>query len=298
VLFRFGEYTLDSQRHELRRDEKLCSLEPQVFDVLLYLVEHRNRVVTRQDLLTAVWHGRIVSDAALDTRVNAVRNAIGDNGVEQRLIRTLRGRGFRFVGAVDEETPGLKATEIMADHYTNPVPFDYPTIAVLPFDSNSADRRQRALADGIADDLIAALSKVGWLSVAARSTSFPLRGQLLTNTQLAKKIGVRYLLNGSVRAQADRIRVALQLIDAITDRRMWTGSYDQDTVTGFALQDQTCEGVTTATEPQLSIARHWRINCKEAVNFNDWKCLVCALSLMVVRLSIHQVFQRPTGHSL
>ena len=84
MLFRFAGYALDKQRRELRHGEALCSLEPQVFDVLSYLIEHRDRVISRQALLTAVWHGRAVSDSALDARINAARNAIGDNGVEQR----------------------------------------------------------------------------------------------------------------------------------------------------------------------------------------------------------------------
>lgn len=284
VLFRFAEYTLDSQRRELRRGGVLRSLEPQVFDVLLFLIQHRHRVVARQELLTAVWRGRNVSEAALDTRISAARNAIGDNGVEQRLIRTLRGKGFRFVASVHSETLESNATHIIEERDNDPVFFDYPAIAVLPLDSTGADPRQRALADGIADDLITALSKIGWLSVAAGAASFSAGAQFLTHAQVAKKIGVRYLLNGSVREQADRIRITLRLVDAVMGRQIWTDSSDQDTVTGFALQDQICERIMAAIEPQLFIAEHLRIQRKEAANCNDWECLVRALSLMNTRV--------------
>jgi TolB-like protein/tetratricopeptide (TPR) repeat protein len=165
----------------------------------------------------------------------------------------------------------------------DPVVFDYPAIAVSPLDCIAADPRQRALADGIADDLIAALTKIGWLSVATRATSLPLKERALTGLQIARTIGVRYLLSGRVRPHGDRIRITLQLIDAIVDRQIWTGSYDQDTFAGFALGDEICERIVTAIEPQLFIAEHLRINGKEAANFNDWECLVRALSLMNTR---------------
>lgn len=282
MRFRFGKYTIDSRLRELRRDDELCGLEPQVFDVLLYLIEHRNRVVARQDLLTAVWRGRIVSDSALDARINAARNAIDDNGIEQRLIRTLRSKGYRFVGSIVEEaTAGL--TEIATDRHMGSGGFNYPTIAVLPLDSNGTDARYHALADGIAEDLIVALAKISWLSVATRATSFSVRGQTFNPLQAANRMRVRYLLSGSVRSQSGRIRITLQLIDAITDRQIWTSSYDQDGVSDFAHQDQICERIISAIEPQLFIAEHLRINSKELANFNDWECIVRALSLMNTR---------------
>lgn len=284
MLFRFAAYALDKQRRELRHGEQLCSLEPQVFDVLSYLIEHRDRVVSRQALLTAVWHGRTVSDSALDARIHAARNAVGDNGVEQRLIRTLRGKGFRFVGPVEEEMPGATGPELVTDRRIDRATFDYPTIAVLPINANSADVGHRVLADGITDDLLLALSKISWLSVATRGASHYIKSQSPPTVQIAQKIGVRYLLSGSVRAQSDRIRITLQLVDAIIDRQIWTAAYDQDTVTCFVLQDDICDRIIAAIEPRLFIAEHLRINHKDTTNFNDWECLLRALSLMNTRV--------------
>ena len=97
MRYLFEDYALDTDRRELRRGGTLVAIEPQVFDLLAYLVQHRDRVVTKDDLFAAVWNGRFVSESALTTRINAARVAVGDNGATQRVIHTLRGRGFRFV---------------------------------------------------------------------------------------------------------------------------------------------------------------------------------------------------------
>jgi DNA-binding winged helix-turn-helix (wHTH) protein len=110
VQFRFENQILDSDRRELRRGSELVSLEPQVFDLLLYLVQNRDRVVSKDDLIASVWGGRIVSDSTLDSRINATRKAVGDSGDEQRLIRTVARKGVRFVGAVDEATKNETST--------------------------------------------------------------------------------------------------------------------------------------------------------------------------------------------
>src|ERR1700730_12800026 len=142
VLYRFDDFVLDSTRRELRRGDSLVAVEPQVFDVLQFLIRARERVVSRDDLLAAVWDGRIVSEATLSSRVNSARAAIGDNGKEQRLIRTLPRKGIRFVGAVREESDPpsesvLEAVlETMKPRMAEP---EGPSIAVLPFTNMSGD---------------------------------------------------------------------------------------------------------------------------------------------------------------
>src|SRR5262249_5585818 len=144
LIFRFEDCALDAERRELRRGGVVCPLEPQVFDLLEYLIRHRDRVVGKDDIFKAVWRARIVSDATLSTRLNAARHAIGDNGVEQRLIRTLRTKGFRFVGAVREQQPAVRAAwqAAGADVGGPSSVLDRPTIAVLPLMNLSGERRQ------------------------------------------------------------------------------------------------------------------------------------------------------------
>jgi DNA-binding winged helix-turn-helix (wHTH) protein len=162
---------LDTDRRELRRGADLLSVTPQVFDVLDYLIRNRERVVSKDDLVAAVWGGRIVSDAALTTRINVVRNAIGDSGEDQRLIKTLPRKGFRFVGAVREEkepTAAKVANAAEPPRAAFTVP-DMPSIAVLPFINLSSDAEQEYFADGIVEDVITELSRFSELFVIARN---------------------------------------------------------------------------------------------------------------------------------
>jgi DNA-binding winged helix-turn-helix (wHTH) protein len=173
MIFRFDDYEINSDRRELRRAG--IHVEPQVFDVLVYLVQHRDRVVSKDELIAAVWGGRIVSDSTLTSRINATRNAVGDSGKEQRLIRTVARKGFRFVGAVRTQP---NATGPASDlhppseiyEYSRaglPLP-DRPAIAILPFLNMSGDPEQEYFSDGISEDIITALSK---LRLSARSAS-------------------------------------------------------------------------------------------------------------------------------
>ena len=162
----------------MRRDGVPCSLEPQVFDLLEFLIRNRDRVVSKKDVLNAVWGGRIVAGTALDTRVSAARHAIGDNGAEQRLIRTIRTKGFRFIGFVREETRAKGGTALQRKAASAHSFADEPTIAVVPLANLSSDTGQESIADGMTEDLITVLSKVGWLVVAPRTSSLRMQGSV------------------------------------------------------------------------------------------------------------------------
>ena len=170
LRYLFEGYSLDTGRRELRRPPDIVPVEPQVFDLLVYLVRHREHVVSKDDLFAAVWNSRIVSESALTTRINAVRAAVGDSGQEQRLIRTLRGRGFRFVAEVRESVEPTASASLAAT--IPPALPDRPTIAVLPFLNLSGDPEQEYFVDGMVDDVLSALSRVRWLFVIARQSSF------------------------------------------------------------------------------------------------------------------------------
>ena len=194
MLYHFNDFVLDTNRRELRRGDELISVEPQVFDLLEFLIRSRERVVSRDDLLAAVWRGRIVSEATLSSRVNSARSAIGDSGEEQRWIRTLPRKGVRFVGEVREEADRpaeSSAPESAMAPLGDP---DRPSIAVLPFTNMSGDPEQEYFADGISEDIITALSRVSRLSVIARNSSFTYKGKAVDVRQVGRELGVFYVL--------------------------------------------------------------------------------------------------------
>ena len=164
VPFLFEDYTFDSCRRELRRGAELVPITPQVFDLLDYLIRNRERVVSKDDLISAVWNGRIVSDAALTTRLNAARTAIGDNGEKQRLIKTLPRKGFRFIGAVQEALrPAVEPVGSAADSSDSTPSLLSPprlSIVVLPFTNLSGDPEQGYFVDGVTESLTTDLSRI------------------------------------------------------------------------------------------------------------------------------------------
>ena len=186
-------------------------MQPQVFDLLVHLLKNRDRVVSRDDLIALVWGGRIVSDSTLDSRINAARNAIGDNGKEQKLIRTIPRKGIRFVGAVDEQSdshpPDCRPAETRheaAAHRRLALP-DRPAIAVLPFNNMSGDPEQEYFSDGISEDIITALSKLRWFFVIARNSSFTYKGKAV-HIEAGRRRARRALRRRGQRAQERRSR--------------------------------------------------------------------------------------------
>jgi adenylate cyclase len=218
VLLAFGDNVLDSERRELRRGAAPIAVEPQVFDLLLYLVQQRDRVVSKDDLLQAVWGGRIVSDSALAARINAARRALGDDGKAQGWIRTLPRKGVRFLGAVREEPEAAPASS----------PPPRLSIVVLPFTNLSDDREQQYFADGVTEDLTTDLSRISGAFVIARSTAFTYKGKSVDVKQLGRELGVHYVLEGSVRRAADRVQVNVQLIDAESSAHVWADRFEAD----------------------------------------------------------------------
>ena len=220
LLYWFEDCAIDTDQRELRRRAAVVPLEPKVFDLLVYLVEHRQRVVTKDDLLASLWNGRIVSESAVSTRINAARAAIGDNGEEQRLIKTMPRVGLRFVGEVREQ-PGQRQPSANGGPNAPPPPFalpDRPSIAVLPFDNMSGGSEQDYFADGMAEEIITALSRCAGLFVIARNSSFTYRGKSVDVRQVGRELGVRYVIEGSVRRSANRLRFTGQLVDTTTGR--------------------------------------------------------------------------------
>jgi adenylate cyclase len=248
----FEEFAFDIDRRELHRGADVVSITPQVFDLLEYLIRNRERVVSKDELINAVWNGRIVSDAALATRLNAVRAAIGDTGEEQRLIKTLPRKGFRFVGQVRETREVADPNPRDAPESALALP-DKPSIAiaVLPFENMSGDPEQEYFADGMVEEIITALSRFKLAFVIARNSSFTYKGKAVNVKQVGRELGVRYVLEGSVRKAAGKVRITGQLVDAISGAHIWADRFERDLTDVFALQDEVTVAVVSAIHPKI-----------------------------------------------
>jgi len=285
VQFLFDNHALDTDRRELRRGSERIAVEPQVFDLLVYLVQNCDRVVSKDDLIASVWRGRIVSDSTLTSRINAVRKAVGDSGEDQKLIRTVARKGLRFIGAVHAKSNGREPTHAIGppgevrerSRPALPLP-DRPAVAVLPFVNMSGEAEQEYFSDGISEDIITALSKLRWFFVIARNSSFIYKGKAVHMKQVAEELGVRYVLEGSVRKGGDRVRITAQLNDVATGSHLWAERYDRELADVFAVQDEITEAIVAAIEPQLYAAENFRAQRKPPNSLDAWDLVMRALS--------------------
>ncbi|KRQ94094.1 adenylate cyclase [Bradyrhizobium jicamae] len=250
----FEEYALDTDRRELHRGAKLVPITPQVFDLLHYLIKHRGRVVSKDDLISAVWNGRIVSDAALTTRLNAVRVAIGDSGDEQRFIKTMPRKGFRFVGAAQEVNTSTDEPVGWVVHDEDMTPRSSSprlSIVVLPFANLSSDSEQDYFVDGVTESLTTDLSRISGSFVIGRHTAFTYRGKAANLKQVGRELNVRYVLEGSVQRRDSRLRVNVQLIDAESGTHLWADRFDKPVSNLFDLQDEIVAQLANALTAKL-----------------------------------------------
>jgi TolB-like protein len=264
VVLAFGEHRLDIGRRELRYRDQLVELEPKAFDLLAFLVLNRDRVVSKDELIEAVWGGRIVSESALTTRINSVRRALGDDGTAQRFIRTFIRKGTRFIAEVG------KLSEAAAPASVRTVPPEKPSIAVLPFQNLSGDPEQEYFVEGMVEEITTAIARFTWLLVIARNVSSTSTAREVDLKRAARELGVRYLLEGSVRKTRSRVRIAGQLIDSETGAHIWAERFDGTLEDVFDLQDQVASAVAGAIEPRLRLAEIARAGRKPTGNLNAY----------------------------
>lgn len=263
--FQFAGYTLDIAQGSLLAADHEVELRHKAFEVLRFLVENADRIVTKDELIQAVWPNVVVTDDVLTHCISEVRNAIGDN--RQSIIRTMPRRGYRFAAAVAEVaangTPASKLpppSSLQAggrSHGDEKVALslpELPSIAVLPFQNMSGDIEQEYFADGVVEEIITALSRFSGLFVIARNSSFTYKGRSVDIKQVGRELGVRYVLEGSVRPGGDRVRITGQLIDTATGAHLWADRFEGDAKALFELQDQVTTSVVGAIAPKLEQA--------------------------------------------
>jgi TolB-like protein len=262
----FGRYRLEP-RGGLMSGDRSVRLTPKALALLSYFAERPGEVIPKEELFGAVWPEVTVGDAALVTCIQELRKALGDDARRPRYIETLHRRGYRFIGK-PAATPRQPAVYDSQPALALP---DRPSIAVLPFENMSADQDQEYFADGISEDLITALSRIHWLFVIARNSSFVYKHRAVDIKQVSRELGVRYVLEGSVRRAGSRIRITAQLIDAITGGHHWAERYDREPGDIFAVQDEITRNVVAAIEPRLLAAEGVRALSRSPDDLGAWE---------------------------
>lgn len=273
MRYHFEDFVLDKSRHELLHRGVARPVAPQVIDLLAHLIDHRDRVVSKEELIVAVWNGRAVSDAALTTRVNVLRNTLHDDGRAQRLIRTHPRKGFRFIGEVRAEGWPASLPALTSN--------GAPSIAVLPFANLSGDPAQDFVGDVLADEVLTELARLRWLLVIARNSSFTYKGSAVDIRKIGSQLGVGYVLEGGARHRDGRVRVTCRLIDASTALQVWSARYDRNAFDVHQVLDEIAEAVVTETAPAILEAERNRIARLSLDDLTAWEAFQRGVARML-----------------
>jgi adenylate cyclase len=273
-VWRFEDFELDPVAYRLLHNDRIVRLERIPFELLRLLVERRGQLVTREEILERVWGKGVFVDSenSINTAVRKIRRALNDDADAPRFVVTVPARGYRFVASIQETNGAIVAPKGVPIFPVNSTPSqqsraagihtgqalplalpDKPSIVVLPFTNLSGDREQEYFSDGLTDDLISSLARLPGLFVIARTSAFTYKGRAMKVQDISREIGVRFVLDGSVRRAANRVRVTAQLVDATTGGHLWAERYDRPMKDIFALQDEIVRRIVTTLNLQLSL---------------------------------------------
>ena len=268
MKYRFEQFVLDTDQFELRQNDLLLKVEPQVIELLVLLVSNSDRLISKDEIMEKVWNGRVVTDASLSSRIRTARRVLGDNGINQKMIRTIHKKGYSFVAQVRTEESESRFSLVENE---NKEDLKIPSIAVLPFQNISADVEHELLTDGITEDTITALSMFSNLMVIARSSTAAYKGRVVDVKQVGREQGVRYVLEGSVRKVAEKVRVTASLIDSTTSHPIWSQRYDRMLDDIFLAQDELVREIVVALDVTLGEGEQARVWSRGTSNVAAWE---------------------------
>jgi TolB-like protein/DNA-binding winged helix-turn-helix (wHTH) protein len=298
VRYRVAQFEIDPTRHEVRRAGESVHIEPQVFDLIVHLMRNRDRIVSKDELIETIWNGRIISEAALSSRVNGARRVLGDNGNDQVFIRTLHKRGFRFVADVQEVTispdqgvplapvavaPDNAPAEILPSVELNSLndvvsesiraeAITRSSIAVMPFGNMSGDPENDYFSYGLTEDIIRLLARNRWLSVISRHSTVAFQDRQVDPREVGRLLEVKYLVFGSVRKIRDAVRITAELVRTVDGEQLWSETYDLQLESIFEIQEEMATQIAATIEPELSKVEQ-KLAARKAPNSLDaWDC--------------------------
>ncbi len=268
MIYRFGAFELDARAMELRRDGAEVPVEPQVFALLLLLVENRDRLLSKDEIIEKIWDGRAVSDSALTSRIKSARQALGDDGKAQKYIRTIHGQGFRFVA---EASPAGGAYAVTETPAPDAAPSgEKPSIAVLPFSLVGVAGPYAAIADAVPHELISELSRLRWLFVIARGSSFRFRGADPDVGEVGRVLGARYCLSGMVEITGNKIAITVELADTRDGGVLWGERYEAGVDEIYNIRTQIVSTIVSTLEIQISVNEAQQARLKSPENLDAW----------------------------
>jgi TolB-like protein/tetratricopeptide (TPR) repeat protein len=278
MRYRFDQFEVDADRYELRRGGAALPVEPLVFDLIVFFVQNANRVLGRDEIVEAVWQGRAVSDATISSAVKSARRALGDTGSSQSYLRTVRGRGFEFRAAIGAEETAQRAPAaagqgavVVPDAPEDPK----PVLVVVPFTNLSAEADEY-FADGLTEDIITNLARFRDLRVIGGASSFQFKGRAIDLRDLCDRTQAGYVVQGSVRRAAGRVRIAVQLIEGANGVQVWGDRYDREMVDIFALQDEVTRTVAATLGVKIQDVALQRALKKNSDELGAYDCMLRA----------------------
>jgi TolB-like protein len=285
AAYAFGRFTLHLDRGVLLADGAECALRPKSFALLRLFVENPGRLIDRDEIMETIWPGVFVTDDSIAQCISDIRRALGDS--DQGLLRTLPRRGFLFTpppsrGSEPDSSGGAAVSADPAPPST-PLPLlpDKPSIAILPFQNMSGDPEQEYFADGMVEEITTALARIPWLFVVARNSSFTFKGQSVDVKQVGRELGVRYVLEGSVRKAVGRVRITGQLIDAVSGTHLWADHFDGSMEDVFELQDKVAFSVAGVIEPTLQAAETARSSSRPTDDLTAYDLYLRAYAMVL-----------------
>ena len=271
MIYRFGSFELDTARMELRDGGQAVPVEPQVFALLRLLVERRDRMVPRDEIISEIWDGRFVSDSAVTSRIKSLRQALGDDGKTQRYIRTIHGQGFRFTGEVSMASHAIITPSASAGATVDrPQPSSRPSIAVLPFRSISVGEAATGIAHALPHDLITELSRLHWLFVIARGSTFRFSAPDTDIVAVRDALNVRYVLSGAIEMRGQRVEIQVELCDTDDQGIVWSERFNSALDGIHDVREAIVRAVIMALEIRIPLNEARRARLRSPEQLDAW----------------------------
>jgi len=275
MIYQFGEFRLDTARQELSRSGEPIDVEPMALDLLQFLIAHNERLVTKEELFSVLWNDRAVTESALSTCVKSARRAVEDSGSSQTVIKTIHGKGFRWAAplSIAASVAGCINTETDEAEPGEPMPLissGRPSIAILPFDVLGTNVTSDTLSEAIPHELIAAISRLRWISVIARGSSFRFRSNTNDLGEIGRRLGVRFCLTGNVEVTGKRVTVSVKLADTTSAQVIWADQFQSAMEDIHQIRETIIAQVVFAVEVQIPLSEAARARLKSPDNIDVW----------------------------